>query len=132
MVHPLLDRGPRVGPLGGPGNGFEDKELRAVLCQCSVSFHSEECNPCLASLQSILPSLLFEDMSPHAGVAITISPDMLLTQKPVCSMPFSPFSSKMQGGGGRKERQPLCQKWQCLFKVTSYSHAAESMPVNHA
>lgn len=33
--------------------------------------------------------------------------------------------------GGGEERQALSQKWQYLFKVTSYSHAAESVPVNH-
>lgn len=67
------------------------------------SFHSEKCNPPLASLQSTPPSLLLEDMSPHAGVAITLSPDLndpgLLTQKPPCFMPFSPFTSEIQGWG---------------------------------
>lgn len=83
------------------------------------SFHSEECNLPLVCLQSPPPSpaLPLEDMSPHAGVAITLSPDLndpgLLTQKPPCFVPFSPWRMRAEGGE-RKDNRSVKNGSACL------------------
>lgn len=118
----------------GSGTGWEDKELRAdtqsktsVLCSLSTQRN-------VTHLQPLPPShtLSLQDMGPHTGVAITFPQTwmtLVLTQLPPCFVPFSPFPFRERwvgwGVGGSNERQPLCQKWQHLFKVTSYWHAAE-------
>lgn len=140
---PSVGLRPQSWPTGGSWHWLRGQRAasRHTEQDFSVvfSFHSEECNPPPASPQSLPPShtLSLQDMSPHTGVAITLSPDSddpgFLTQKPPCSVPFSPFLFREQGRrGGGEERQPLSQKWQHLFKVTSYSHTAERVPVNHA
>lgn len=65
---------------------------------------------------SSLPlSVSLQDMSPHTGGAITLSPEShdpgCLTQKPPCSVPFSPFLCRERG---RKDRHSVKNGSACL------------------
>lgn len=144
LLLPSVGLWPRVGPLGGPGTGLEDKELRAdtqsrtsVLCSLSTRRNITHLQP--ASILHLPPSISYPLSSghepTHRGSNYPFTQTwMTLGAWPSshhASCPSHPFSSESRGGWGGGERQALSQKWQYLFKVTSYSHAAESVPVNH-
>lgn len=131
---------PQSWPTGGPGTGLEDKELRAadtqsrtaVLCSLSTRSNVTHLQP-PSSLHLPLPShtpLTSEHEPTHRGSNYPFPrrgwPWVLDPEATVlCALLTLSLWREREGGRGTEKRQALSQKkWQCLFKVTSYSHAA--------